>query len=143
MPTLLHGPRLQAAKLTHKPSLSGVSGKLLQNTLVMYDRQTERLWSQLYGAALDDSGHTLAFFPSIFTEWAAWYMQYPESQVLSKEATCAQFDCGNYASNPRGSYAVDPYASYYNSARGGCCQPPNPTRRWIISQKARFGPASW
>ena len=91
----------------------GISGKLLQNTLVMYDRQTDSLWSQLYGAALDNSGRTLAFFPSAFTEWATWYEQYPRSQVLSKEATCAQFACGTYASNPRGSYAIDPYASYY------------------------------
>lgn len=93
----------------------GVSGNLLYNTLVMYDRQTESLWSQLYGASIEGplSNETLGIFPSVHTDWKTWISQYPDSLVLSKELTCAQFDCGTYASNPRGSYYVDPYASYY------------------------------
>jgi hypothetical protein len=99
-----------------EPLSFGVSGKLLYETLVMYDRQTESLWSQLYGAAVDGpmAGARLAFFPSVFTEWAAWLEQHPETLVLDKGATCARFQCGTYSSNPRGSYHVDPYASYYN-----------------------------
>ncbi|NDJ87438.1 MAG: DUF3179 domain-containing protein, partial [Chloroflexi bacterium] len=31
----------------------GVSGKLIMNTLVMYDRQTESLWSQILGEAVE------------------------------------------------------------------------------------------
>jgi len=31
----------------------GVSGKLLHNTLIMYDQQSQTLWSQLYGAGLN------------------------------------------------------------------------------------------
>lgn len=93
----------------------GVSGKLLYNTLVMYDRQTDSLWSQLYGVAVDGplSGERLAFFSSHITTWEEWYARYPESKVLSKRLTCRQFDCGTYSDNPRGSYLVDPYASYY------------------------------
>ena len=117
----------------------GVSGKLLQNTLVMYDRQTEGLWSQLYGAALDDSGHTLAYFPSTFTDWATWQKQYPLSQVLSKEATCAQFACGNFASNPRGSYTVDPYASYYNMPAEGVVNHQIPREEGLSAKKRVLG----
>lgn len=103
------------------PLMFGVSGKLLNETLVMYDRQTNSLWSQLYGAAVDGplSGERLAFFPSTLTQWSVWREQYPETMVLSKPLTCAQFDCGSYATNPRGSYDVDPYASYYISADEG------------------------
>ena len=31
----------------------GVSGKLIRNVLVMYDRETESYWSQLLGEAVD------------------------------------------------------------------------------------------
>ncbi|MGB3717184.1 MAG: DUF3179 domain-containing (seleno)protein [Candidatus Promineifilaceae bacterium] len=88
-----------------EPLSFGVSGKLLYETLVMYDRQTESLWSQLYGAVVDGSmaGARLAFFPSVFTEWGAWLQQHPETLVLDKGATCARFQCGTYSSNPRGS----------------------------------------
>lgn len=99
-----------------RPLTFGVSGKLLYNTLVMYDRQTGSLWSQLYGAAVDGplAGTTLAVFPSLLTEWAAWRAQHPDTLVLSKRLTRAQFGRGTYAESPRGSYDVDPYASYYN-----------------------------
>jgi len=99
----------------------GVSGKLLYNTLVMFDRQSESLWSQLYGAAIDGSltGTRLSFFSSTLSEWQAWREQYPEGSVLSKPIICAQFDCGTYATNPRGSYDIDPYAGYYNSGDEG------------------------
>jgi hypothetical protein len=97
------------------PLSFGVSGKLLYETLVMYDRETDSLWSQLYGVAIEGpmSGTRLSFFPSVFTEWSAWIEQHPDTLVMDKEATCKRFRCGTYSSNPRGSYDVDPYASYY------------------------------
>lgn len=103
------------------PVTLAVSGKLLYNTLVMFDRQTNTLWSQLYGTAVDGplNGKSLAIFPSLHTEWAAWQAQYPDTLVLSKQLTCAQFNCGDYSTNPRGSYAVDAYASYYNTPAEG------------------------
>ncbi|MDX1414768.1 MAG: DUF3179 domain-containing protein [Candidatus Promineifilaceae bacterium] len=99
----------------------GVSGKLLQNSLSMFDRETGSLWSQLYGGAIDGelAGTSLAVFPSVLIDWESWLAENPDGRVLSKQLTCAQFDCGTYASNPRGSYAVDPYASYYLSADEG------------------------
>ncbi len=98
------------------PLTFGVSGKLLYNTLVMYDRETGSLWSQLYGAAIDGplAGKTLRLYPSLLTEWAAWRAEHPHTQVLSKRLTRLQFNRGTYAESPRGSYDVDPYASYYN-----------------------------
>ena len=99
----------------------GVSGKLLNNTLVMFDRQTKSLWSQLYGAAIDGplAGTRLSFFSSTLTDWQSWREHYPEGLVLSKPLICAQFDCGTYATNPRGSYDIDPYTSYYLTDREG------------------------
>ncbi len=99
----------------------GVSGKLLQNTLIMIDRQTGSFWSQLYSGAIDGqfAGTPLSVYPSILTDWESWAAENPDGLVLSKKKTCAQFNCGTYADNPRGSYAVDPYASYYQSADEG------------------------
>ena len=39
----------------------GVSGKLIMNVLVMYDRQTESLWAQLLGEAVE--GDTAGVYP--------------------------------------------------------------------------------
>lgn len=97
------------------PLTFGVSGKLLYNTLVMFDRESNSLWSQLYGGGIQGrwSGTSLRAFPSIHTDWATWYRQHPGSQVLSKAKTRVQFQRGTYAEAPRSSYDVDPYESYY------------------------------
>jgi hypothetical protein len=99
----------------------GVSGLLLDNTLVMYDRQTESLWSQLYGGAISGQleGASLKVFPSVLTEWESWLAQHPNGRVLSKEQTCETFSCGEFALNAVGSYKVDPYESYYLTADEG------------------------
>ena len=117
----------------------GVSGKLLYNTLVMYDRETGSLWSQLYGGAVAGSlvGAPLAVYPSVFTQWEVWLAQHPDSRVLSKRLSCDQFDCGTYASNPRGSYAVDPYASYYASADEGIINRQIPREEGVGASKER------
>lgn len=117
----------------------GVSGKLLYNTLVMYDRETESLWSQLYGAAIEGSlsGETLSIFPVVHTDWQTWKSQYPGTLVLSKELTCAQFDCGTYSSNPRGSYYVDPYASYYIMPDEGVIDRQIPREEVLMTSKTR------
>lgn len=98
-----------------EPLTFGVSGMLLQNTLVMFDRQTGSLWSQLYGAAIDGplAGTSLSFFSSTLTDWTTWRTQYPDTRVLSKQATREQFNRPSYSESPRTSYAVDAYASYY------------------------------
>ncbi len=72
-------------------------------------------WSQLYGAAIDGplAGTSLSIFPSTLTDWTTWRTQYPDTRVLSKQATREQFNRPSYSDSPRTSYAVDAYASYY------------------------------
>jgi hypothetical protein len=83
----------------------GVSGKLIMNVLVMYDRQTGSLWSQLLGEAVEGplKGTSLAFEPSWQTTWEEWKTRYPDTLALEKGFG------GNY----------DPYTSYYNSSQSG------------------------
>ena len=62
----------------------GVSGKLWRNDLVMYDRVTESLWSQLLATAIQGprTGDRLSLLPSSFTSWGEWQDRHPETQVL-------------------------------------------------------------
>lgn len=83
----------------------GVSGKLIRNVLVMYDRETDTLWSQLLGLGLEGPlrGTELEFVPAVHVTWAEWKAQYPDTVALVK--------------GYRGGY--DSYAGYYSSSQTG------------------------
>ena len=123
----------------NRPLTFGVSGKLLQNTLVMFDRETESLWSQLYGFALDGplTGAKLEPLAALHTDWATWRAQYPETLVLSKQQTRIQFSRAGFATTPRSSYDVDPYASYYRMPIEGVVDHQIPRDEDSLSPKRR------
>lgn len=83
----------------------GVSGKLIMNALVMYDRQTDSLWSQILGEALSGplKGTRLEFVPALHTTWADWKAQHPDTLALVKGYS------GDY----------DSYEGYYQSSQAG------------------------
>ncbi len=99
----------------------GVSGKLYQNNLIMYDHQTESLWSQLLGQAVAGSsrGERLSLLTAVQTTWEDWRTEHPDTQVLSKPKTSNVFQGTSDAAESTYNYSVDPYQSYYASeARG-------------------------
>lgn len=63
----------------------GVSGLLYQSDVLMYDHQTESLWSQLKMESVSGelAGKTLTWLPSNETTWKAWRELHPDTQVLS------------------------------------------------------------
>lgn len=65
----------------------GVSGMLYRDALVMYDRETGTLWTQVDGRAVRGPllGQELQAFPSIHATWAEWKSLYPDSVVLRKQ----------------------------------------------------------
>ena len=65
----------------------GVSGLLYNSDVLLYDRETESLWSQIKGEAISGpaSGTTMEFIPTEFTTWGDWKARYPETLVLSPE----------------------------------------------------------
>lgn len=89
----------------------GVSGRLYNANLVMYDRQTETFWSQVQGDAivgpLVPTELDLVF--STITEWSKWRDAHPNTQVLSR-------DTGIY---PVSTYDRNPYSGYFASDRVG------------------------
>ena len=62
----------------------GVSGKLIMNALVMYDRQTDSLWSQFLGEAVDGPmvGSKLGLMSSQLTTWSSWREEHPDTLAL-------------------------------------------------------------
>jgi hypothetical protein len=83
----------------------GVSGKLIMNVLVMYDRQTSTYWSQLLGEAVEGplEGTRLEYLPSWQTTWAEWRARHPDTLALDKGGTSS----------------YDTYQGYYASDRAG------------------------
>lgn len=80
----------------------GVSGLLYNSDVLMYDRQTESLWSQIQAQAISGSfaGTTLMQFPLLHTTWKQWREKHPDSLVLS-DATGFTRD---YSRNPYTGY---------------------------------------
>lgn len=85
----------------------GTSGSLYQSSLVMYDRQTQSLWTHIDGQAVVGHlvGEQLDFFPTKITSWEQWRNANPQGAVLSTET-------GIYSP---GSYIRNPYANYDTS----------------------------
>ncbi len=92
----------------------GVSGKLVNSNVIMYDRKTDSYWSQILGKAFSgqSTGKTLDEFPTYWTTWERWKKKYPDTKVLSR-ATGFIRDYG-VGSDPYGSYTGD-FKGYYTS----------------------------
>lgn len=82
----------------------GVFGKLIMNALVMYDRQTDSLWSQFMGEVVEGplAGARLKLLSARLTQWSAWKKEHPHTLAL---------DSGGPVS--------DHYAEYYVDGRSG------------------------
>ena len=65
----------------------GVSGMLYHDALVMYDRETSTLWSQVDGHAIKGplAGHVLQPLAAVHATWEEWTELYPGSVVLKKQ----------------------------------------------------------
>lgn len=84
----------------------GVSGLLYQSDVLMYDRQTESLWSQL--AMRSVSGRMrqsqLTWWTSEHLTWVAWKAKYPQGEVLSTQTGFER----DYSENPYAEYERSP-----------------------------------
>jgi hypothetical protein len=92
----------------------GVSGKLVNSNLIMYDRVTDSYWPQIIGTAINGEakGYRLAEFPIIWTTWEKWKNSYPSSKVLSRETGFIRnYDIGG---DPYGSYLMDSGGYYFS-----------------------------
>jgi hypothetical protein len=67
-----------------RPTVFGVSGYLWRDDLVLYDRATESLWSQLLATAVNGplTGERLSLVPAGLTTWAEFRRAHPDGEVL-------------------------------------------------------------
>ena len=105
------------------------------NALVMYDNQTDSLWSQFTGEAVEGplKGISLEFIPSQLITWGAWRDLHPDTLALEK----VPYGDFGYESgddweqqqqqqvNPTG----DPYFAYYHTDARGVIGEANPDDR--------------
>ena len=84
----------------------GVSGKLYLSDLVMYDRQTQSLWTQMTGEAIQGPllGATLDPIPAQILSFAQWRAEHPSGKVLSRDTGTSS----EYQTNPYVGYDTQP-----------------------------------
>ncbi len=84
----------------------GVSGLLYNSDVLLYDRQTESLWSQIMGQAVAGKlrGKDLTLIPTDNTTWAQWKEAHPDTWVLSEDTGFSR----NYDTSPYANYDKDP-----------------------------------
>ncbi len=80
---------------------------LYKSNVLLYDRETESLWSQIRREAVTGplTGARLRVVPSKLTTWKRWKRLHPDTLVLSPDT------------GYRRDYSRDPYESYYGSTR--------------------------
>lgn len=80
----------------------GVSGLLYNSNLVMYDRQTETLWSHFTGESLygELGGADLVAIPSTIAGFGSWVEKNPDDLVLNQDTGVDR----NHGANPYPGY---------------------------------------
>jgi hypothetical protein len=90
------------ARLDMRQLNFGVSGLLFNSDVLLYDRSTESLWSQMKHLAVSGplKGSKLNVLPLEHTTWSDWRARHPTTLVLSPDTGFAR------------DYSHDPYAGY-------------------------------
>ncbi len=94
----------------------GVSGKLADDDLVMYDRETESDWKQSLGRCIAGplEGTTLEVLPAAITSWSAFRQAHPDGVVLQPPG--GKSEAASDDDTPaRVEYDVSPYEAYFES----------------------------
>ncbi len=99
-------------------STFGVSGKLFENNLIMYDRKSDSYWSQMLQESIvgNKIGTKLVAEIALETTWKTWKTMFPTTLVLSSD-TGYQRDYSYY---PYGNYRSSRdifFGSSYDSAK--------------------------
>jgi len=111
----------------------GVSGKLRNSDMVMFDRETESWWQQAQGLAIvgDLTGTTLKTLPTWLESWDAFTSRNPDGLVMDEP----DFDRA---------YGRNPYRGYDSSALPFLYNGENPPHGIApLERVVRVGPRAW
>jgi len=93
----------------------GVSGLLYNSDMLLYDRKTRSLWSQILAKAIsgERKGESLAMLAVNNTSWQHWRNLHPDTLVLSRNTGFKR----DYSKSPYGNYATNNALYFPVSAR--------------------------
>ncbi len=91
-----------SANINGRNTTFGVSGLLYNSDVLLYDRETESLWSQLLSKAISgkQKGRALEMLALTHTSWQDWQQRYPQTLVLSQKTGFNR----DYSRSPYGGY---------------------------------------
>lgn len=106
----------------------GMSNKLVNSNLILYDRATETWWPQILGVGIanEHQGRALVEIEVTWTSWSRWRDEHPDTKVLSEETDYIR----DYDEDPYGSYDPEP-GGYYATETPG---------REVMHEDDRFHP---
>jgi len=92
-----------AASNKEVDSTFGVSGLLWRDSLVLYDRATQSLWSQVLGQAVAGprEGERLRELPSQLTTWGDWKRRHPDTVILRQQERLRGSSYDRYHRDPK------------------------------------------
>ena len=101
---LCHSAYVFSRQIKDKTYTFGVSGLLFNSNVIMYDHQTESLWSQVMAEAISGylKGTELPQVAATATTWQGWLAKHPGSKVLSTDTGYRR----DYSRSPYGDYAI-------------------------------------
>ena len=104
------------ANIDGKVTEFGVSGLLYNSDVLLYDRNTESLWSQITSSSIAGKlvGKKLRRIPTSHTTWRDWQLKHPNTLVLSEQTGHSR----DYSRNPYSGYETSRtlYFAVNNSA---------------------------
>jgi hypothetical protein len=104
----------------------GVSGLLYQNDVLMYDHQTESLWSQIAMEAVTGKSLGQRLKPIFIehTTWADWRTHHPKTLVLSRKTGFSR----DYSRDPYEAYALTDQIMFPLTRQDGRLSP----KEWVL-----------
>ena len=139
-PLCFSGVAFRARERDGARLLLGVSGLLYNSDVLLYDRRTESLWSQIAARAISGPrrGETLETVPIANTTWTAWRAEHPDSLVLSRNTAHSR----NYDRDPYAEYVEDEALMFPVRFRMHGRHPKTPVLGVRVGERARAYPFS-
>ena len=111
----------------------GVSGKLRNSDMVMFDRETESWWQQAIGTGIvgEHTGDKLVQLPAWMESWAEFHARNPDGLVMDQPGWPRQ-----YGANPYTKYDSSTRPFLYNGE-----QPPHDIP--ALARVVRVGDSAW
>lgn len=108
------------SQITDETLTFGTSGKIWNSNLIMYDKSSKSLWSQVLGEAImgSQAGTYLDVLPSVRMAFGSWKQSHPEGIVLAREAGLGS----NYDTNPFESYYTNDTIFFQVTNNDTCLQ---------------------